>query len=68
MPEPVSAVPADAADRAAPSDSPAAAGLASRRLAWEVLLAVGGGAYADVALERALQRSSLEGVDRALAT
>ncbi|MBE9152638.1 MULTISPECIES: 16S rRNA (cytosine(967)-C(5))-methyltransferase [unclassified Cyanobium] len=68
MPEPVSAVPADAADRAARSDSPAAAGLASRRLAWEVLLAVGGGAYADVALERALQRSSLEGVDRALAT
>jgi 16S rRNA (cytosine967-C5)-methyltransferase len=33
-----------------------------------VLLAVGGGAYADVALERELQRHPLEGADRALAT
>jgi 16S rRNA (cytosine967-C5)-methyltransferase len=37
-------------------------------LAWQVLLAVGGGAYADVALERELQRHPLEGADRALAT
>ena len=51
----------------APSSAPAT-GLAPRQLAWEVLLAVGGGAYADVALERALQRSALEGADRALAT
>jgi 16S rRNA (cytosine967-C5)-methyltransferase len=33
-----------------------------------VLLAVGAGAYADVALERELQRHPLEGADRALAT
>lgn len=43
-------------------------GLAPRQLAWQVLLAVGGGAYADVALERELQRHPLEGADRALAT
>jgi len=43
-------------------------GLASRQLAWQVLLAVGGGAYADLALERELQRHPLEGADRALAT
>jgi 16S rRNA (cytosine967-C5)-methyltransferase len=46
----------------------ASIGLEPRQLAWEVLLAVAGGAYADVALERALQRSPLEGADRALAT
>ncbi|MEX0588932.1 MAG: 16S rRNA (cytosine(967)-C(5))-methyltransferase, partial [Cyanobium sp.] len=34
----------------------------------QVLLAVGAGAYADVALERELQRHPLEGPDRALAT
>ena len=45
-----------------------ASGLAPRQLAWQVLLAVGGGAYADVALERELQRHPLEGADRALAT
>ncbi|MCP9806423.1 16S rRNA (cytosine(967)-C(5))-methyltransferase [Cyanobium sp. T1B-Tous] len=45
-----------------------AIGLAPRQLAWQVLLAVGGGAYADVALERELQRHPLEGADRALAT
>ena len=33
-----------------------------------MLLAVGAGAYADVALERELQRHPLEGADRALAT
>ncbi|MEB3171057.1 MAG: 16S rRNA (cytosine(967)-C(5))-methyltransferase [Synechococcaceae cyanobacterium] len=43
-------------------------GLAPRQLAWQVLLAVGGGAYADVALERELQRHPLDGADRALAT
>lgn len=72
MPEPASTVPAGAADAAESADfagsPPGAAGLAARRLAWEVLLAVGGGAYADVALERALQRSNLQGPDRALAT
>ncbi|MEO1002685.1 MAG: 16S rRNA (cytosine(967)-C(5))-methyltransferase [Cyanobacteria bacterium J06638_7] len=46
----------------------AAIGLASRRLAWQVLLAVAGGAYADLALERELQRSPLPPADRALAT
>ncbi|MBD2422742.1 16S rRNA (cytosine(967)-C(5))-methyltransferase [Cyanobium sp. FACHB-13342] len=45
-----------------------AIGLAPRQLAWQVLLAVGGGAYADVALERELQRHPLDGADRALAT
>ena len=43
-------------------------GILPRQLAWEVLLAVGAGAYADVALERALQRTAIEGADRALAT
>ena len=43
-------------------------GLAPRQLAWQVLLAVGAGAYADVALERELQRTPIEGADRALAT
>ena len=43
-------------------------GLASRRLAWDVLLAVAAGAYADVALERALRNQPLQGQDRGLAT
>lgn len=43
-------------------------GLASRQLAWQVLLAVGSGAYADAALERELQRHPLPAADRALAT
>lgn len=47
---------------------PPAIGLAPRQLAWQVLLAVGAGAYADLALERELQRHPLEGADRALAT
>ncbi|MFQ6537775.1 transcription antitermination factor NusB, partial [Aphanothece stagnina] len=46
----------------------ASIGLEPRQLAWQVLQAVAAGAYADVALERALQRSPLEGADRALAT
>ena len=51
---------------AAPESPPV--GLAPRQLAWQVLLAVGAGAYADLALERELQRHPLEGADRALAT
>ncbi len=43
-------------------------GLSSRRLAWEVLKSVAGGAYADVALERCLRDSTLHGADRALVT
>ncbi|MGB1416909.1 MAG: 16S rRNA (cytosine(967)-C(5))-methyltransferase [Synechococcus sp.] len=43
-------------------------GLSSRRLAWEVLKSVAAGAYADVALERCLRESTLQGADRALAT
>jgi len=52
----------------APATEPPAIGLAPRQLTWQVLLAVGAGAYADVALERELQRHPLEGADRALAT
>ena len=44
---------------------PATPGLPPRRLAWDVLQA---GAYADVALERALREQSLAGPDRGLAT
>ena len=47
------------------SDAP---GLASRRLAWDVLEAVAAGAYADVALERALRHRPLGSADRGLAT
>ena len=43
-------------------------GLLARRLAWEVLEAVAAGAYADVALERAIRQSSLSPADRGLAT
>jgi 16S rRNA (cytosine967-C5)-methyltransferase len=64
--------PSPSAPPTSPSDpaaaDPAPVGLAPRQLAWQVLLAVGGGAYADVALERELQRHPLEGADRALAT
>ena len=51
-----------------PLPASAITGLASRRLAWEVLLAVSAGAYADVALERALRDKPLQGQDRGLAT
>ena len=51
-----------------PQTSPQATGLAPRRLAWSVLQAVAAGAYADTALERALQGSTLPPRDRALAT
>ncbi|WP_115020004.1 16S rRNA (cytosine(967)-C(5))-methyltransferase [Synechococcus sp. UW140] len=54
-------------DRSAQSASPAA-GVAPRRIAWEVLEAVAAGAYADVALERALRGKSLASVDRGLVT
>ena len=47
---------------------PQTKGLAPRRLAWEVLQAVAAGAYADVALERALREHPLVGADRGLAT
>ena len=55
------------------NDAPAvglatAVGLAPRRLAWEVLEAVAAGAYADVALERALRGQSLSAADRGLMT
>ncbi|MEY3462403.1 MAG: Ribosomal small subunit methyltransferase [Cyanobacteriota bacterium] len=43
-------------------------GLAPRQLAWQVLQAVAGGAYADGALERQLRRQPLPPLDRALAT
>ncbi|MEN9766383.1 MAG: hypothetical protein RLZZ32_343 [Cyanobacteriota bacterium] len=43
-------------------------GLASRQVAWQVLLAVAAGAYADGALERELGRTPLSPADRALAT
>jgi 16S rRNA (cytosine967-C5)-methyltransferase len=47
---------------------PAAIGLESRQLAWQVLQAVAAGAYADGALERELKRHPLTPADRALAT
>jgi len=49
------------------TDAPAV-GLAPRRLAWEVLEAVAAGAYADVALERALRGQTLSALDRGLLT
>jgi|TARA_B100000959_G_scaffold1820_1_gene2011 16S rRNA (cytosine967-C5)-methyltransferase len=56
-----------------PSASVAAAdlptpGLLPRRVAWEVLQAVAAGAYADVALERALRKHSMSAADRGLVT
>ncbi|MGC6482722.1 MAG: 16S rRNA (cytosine(967)-C(5))-methyltransferase [Synechococcus sp.] len=52
-----------------PSQNPVTAiGVVPRRLAWEVLEAVGAGAYADVALERALRGQQLSGADRGLVT
>lgn len=50
------------------ADAGAPAGLAARRAAWQVLQAVASGAYADAALERELQRTTLEPADRGLAT
>ncbi|MCT0200778.1 16S rRNA (cytosine(967)-C(5))-methyltransferase [Synechococcus sp. CS-1325] len=50
------------------STAPEAVGLDSRRVAWRALQAVAAGAYADLALERELQRLPLSPPDRALAT
>ncbi|WP_413357944.1 16S rRNA (cytosine(967)-C(5))-methyltransferase [Prochlorococcus sp. MIT 1201] len=50
-----------AADRSVPVP-----GLLPRRVAWELLQAVAAGAYADVALERALRQNPMSGADRGL--
>lgn len=42
--------------------------MVSRKAAWEVLQAVSAGAYADVALNRAVKKYSLTGLDRSLTT
>ena len=43
-------------------------GLDTRRAAWEVIKAVGGGAFADVALERVFNLYSFKSLDKALIT
>jgi len=43
-------------------------GLEQRKAAWEVVQAVGGGAFADVALERIFNLYSFKSIDRALIT
>ena len=43
-------------------------GLEARKAAWEVIQAVGGGAFADVALERIFNLYSFKSVDKALVT
>ncbi len=43
-------------------------GLKARRAAWEVIQAVGGGAFADVALERIFNLYSFKPLDKALVT
>tara|TARA_Y100001968_G_scaffold249887_1_gene234828 strand:- start:253 stop:1584 length:1332 start_codon:yes stop_codon:yes gene_type:complete len=43
-------------------------GLKARKAAWEVIQAVGGGAFADVALERTLNLYSFKSIDKALVT
>ena len=43
-------------------------GLDARKAAWEVIQAVGGGAFADVALERIFNLSSFKSIDKALIT
>ncbi len=43
-------------------------GLDARRAAWEVIQAVGGGAFADVALERIFNLYSFKSLDKALIT
>ena len=43
-------------------------GLDSRKAAWEIIQAVGGGAFADVALERILNLYSFKTIDKALIT
>ena len=43
-------------------------GLQARKAAWEVVQAVGGGAFADVALERIFNRYSFRSIDKSLVT
>ena len=43
-------------------------GLASRKAAWEVIQAVGAGAFADVALDRILDLYSFKSIDKSLIT
>jgi len=43
-------------------------GLKARKAAWEVIQAVGGGAFADVALERVFNLYSFKSIDKALIT
>ena len=43
-------------------------GLEARKASWEVLQAVGGGAFADVALERTFSLYSFTSIDKALIT
>jgi len=43
-------------------------GLKARKAAWEVIQAVGGGSFADVALERVLNLYSFKSIDKALIT
>ena len=43
-------------------------GLDARKAAWEVIQAVGGGAFADVALERIINLYSFKSIDKALIT
>ena len=53
---------------AQPADPSSRDALLSRRVAWDVLEAVAAGAYADVALERALRRRPLNALDRGFVT
>ena len=53
---------------AEPAESSSRDALLSRRVAWDVLEAVAAGAYADVALERALRRRPLTALDRGFVT
>ena len=46
----------------------AANGLEARKAAWEIVQAVGGGAFADVALERIFKLYSFKSLDKALIT
>jgi len=43
-------------------------GLTARKAAWEVIQSVGGGAYADVALDRIFNQYSFKSIDKALIT
>ena len=53
---------------AEPAEPSSRDALLSRRVAWDVLEAVAAGAYADVALERALRRRPLTALDRGFVT